>query len=51
MIAWCRVIFITHFMIGPEISDGTVLRNGKMIGEYETSASQIELVSKMMERR
>ena len=45
------VIFITHFIDQVyEISDRiTVLRNGKLIGEYETSAlPQIELVSKMM---
>jgi simple sugar transport system ATP-binding protein len=45
------IIFITHFIDQVyEISDRiTVLRNGKLIGEYETSAlPQIELVSKMM---
>ncbi len=45
------IIFITHFIDQVyEISDRiTVLRNGKLIGEYQTSAlPQIELVSKMM---
>ncbi len=45
------IIFITHFIDQVyEISDTiTVLRNGKLIGEYQTSTlSQIELISKMM---
>ena len=45
------IIFITHFLEQVyEISDRiTVLRNGMLIGEYETaSLSQIELISKMM---
>ncbi len=45
------IIFITHFLEQVyEISDRvTVLRNGKLIGEYETaSLSQIELISKML---
>jgi monosaccharide-transporting ATPase len=45
------IIFITHFIEQVyKISDRiTVLRNGKLIGEYETSAlPQIELISKMM---
>ena len=45
------IIFITHFLEQVyEISDMiTVLRNGKLIGEYETSSlSQIELISKML---
>ncbi len=45
------IIFITHFIDQVyEISDRiTVLRNGELIGEYETSAlPQIELISQMM---
>ena len=45
------IIFITHFIEQVyKISDRiTVLRNGKLIGEYETSGlPQIELISKMM---
>lgn len=45
------IIFITHFIDQVyEISDRiTVLRNGELIGEYETSAlPQIELIAKMM---
>ena len=45
------IIFITHFLEQVyEISDRvTVLRNGKLIGEYKTSSlSQIELISKML---
>ena len=45
------IIFITHFLDQVyEISDRiTVLRNGELIGEYETSElPQIELISKMM---
>ncbi|MBN2657396.1 MAG: sugar ABC transporter ATP-binding protein [Spirochaetales bacterium] len=45
------IIFITHFLEQVyEICDRiTVLRNGKLIGEYETSSlPQIELISKMM---
>jgi monosaccharide-transporting ATPase len=45
------IIFITHFIDQVyEISDRiTVLRNGKLIGEYQTAElPQIELVSKMM---
>jgi simple sugar transport system ATP-binding protein len=45
------IIFITHFLDQVyEISDRiTVLRNGELIGEYETSSlPQIELISKMM---
>ena len=45
------IIFITHFIDQVyEISDTiTVLRNGELIGEYQTAAlSQIELISKMM---
>ncbi len=45
------IIFITHFIDQVyEISDTiTVLRNGELIGEYETSSlPQIELISKMM---
>ncbi|MBN2511261.1 MAG: sugar ABC transporter ATP-binding protein [Spirochaetales bacterium] len=45
------IIFITHFLEQVyEITDRiTVLRNGKLIGEYETdSLPQIELISKMM---
>ncbi len=47
------IIFITHF-IGQvyEISDRiTVLRNGKLVGTYETSAiSRVGLISKMIGR-
>jgi len=45
------IIFITHFLEQVyEISDRTtVLRNGKLVGEYETaSLPQIELISKML---
>ncbi len=45
------IIFITHFLEQVyEISDRiTVLRNGKLIGEYKTSSlPQIELISKML---
>ena len=45
------IIFITHFIDQVyEICDTiTVLRNGELIGEYETAAlPQIELISKMM---
>ncbi|MBN1646695.1 MAG: sugar ABC transporter ATP-binding protein [Spirochaetales bacterium] len=45
------IIFITHFLEQVyEISERiTVLRNGKLVGEYETSLlPQIELISKMM---
>ncbi len=45
------IIFITHFIDQVyEISDTiTVLRNGELIGEYQTSKlPQIELISKMM---
>ncbi|MDX9809022.1 MAG: sugar ABC transporter ATP-binding protein [Sphaerochaetaceae bacterium] len=45
------IIFITHFLEQVyEISDRiTVLRNGKLVGEYETSAlSQFNLISKML---
>lgn len=45
------IIFITHFLEQVyEVSDMiTVLRNGKLVGEYETtSLSQIELISKML---
>ena len=45
------IIFITHFVKQVyEISDRiTVLRNGKFVGEYETSSfPQIELISKML---
>ena len=45
------IIFITHFIDQVyEISDTiTVLRNGELIGVYQTSAlPQIELISKMM---
>jgi len=45
------IIFITHFLKQVyEISDRiTVLRNGKFVGEYETSSfPQIELISKML---
>lgn len=45
------IIFITHFIDQVyEISDTiTVLRNGELIGQYQTSAlPQIELISKMM---
>jgi len=45
------IIFITHFLDQVyEISDTiTVLRNGKLIGEYQTATlSQIELISHMM---
>jgi monosaccharide-transporting ATPase len=45
------IIFITHFIDQVyEISDRiTVLRNGELIGEYQTSAlPQIELIAKMM---
>lgn len=45
------IIFITHFLEQVyKISDRiTVLRNGKLIGEYKTSSlPQIELISKMM---
>lgn len=45
------IIFITHFIDQVyEISDTiTVLRNGELIGEYETAKlPQIELISKMM---
>jgi simple sugar transport system ATP-binding protein len=47
------IIFITHF-IGQvyEISDRiTVLRNGKLVGTYETaSTTRVELISKMIGR-
>ena len=45
------IIFITHFLEQVyEVSDMiTVLRNGKLVGEYETtSLPQIELISKML---
>ncbi len=45
------IIFITHFIEQVyEITDRiTVLRNGALVGEYETSSlPQIELISKMM---
>ena len=45
------IIFITHFLEQVyQISDRiTVLRNGRLIGEYETSSlPQIQLISKMM---
>nr|WP_319475090.1 sugar ABC transporter ATP-binding protein [uncultured Sphaerochaeta sp.] len=45
------IIFITHFLEQVyEVSDRiTVLRNGKLVGEYgTTSLSQIELISKML---
>ncbi|HBE78977.1 MAG TPA: sugar ABC transporter ATP-binding protein [Firmicutes bacterium] len=45
------IVFITHFLDQVyEISDRiTVLRNGELIGEYQTSElPQIELISKMM---
>ncbi|ADY14255.1 sugar ABC transporter ATP-binding protein [Sphaerochaeta globosa] len=45
------IIFITHFLEQVyEISDRiTVLRNGKLVGEYETSSlSQFDLISKML---
>jgi simple sugar transport system ATP-binding protein len=45
------IIFITHFLEQVyEISDRiTVLRNGKLVGEYETpSLSQFELIAKML---
>ncbi len=45
------IIFITHFLEQVyEISDRiTVLRNGKLVGEYETVAlTQLELISKML---
>lgn len=45
------IIFITHFIDQVyEISDTiTVLRNGELIGQYQTDAlPQIELISKMM---
>jgi simple sugar transport system ATP-binding protein len=45
------IIFITHFIEQVyKISDRiTVLRNGELVGEYETSSlPQIELISKMM---
>lgn len=45
------IIFITHFLEQVyEISDRiTVLRNGKLVGEYETpSLTQFELISKML---
>jgi len=45
------IIFITHFIEQVyKISDRiTVLRNGELIGEYETSSlPQIELISRMM---
>ncbi len=45
------IIFITHFLEQVyEITDRiTVLRNGQLIGEYETSSlPQIELIAKMM---
>ena len=45
------IIFITHFLEQVyEISDTvTVLRNGKLVGEYQTSSlTQIDLISKMM---
>jgi len=47
------IIFITHFIEQVyKISDRiTVLRNGELVGEYETSSlPQIELISKMMGR-
>lgn len=47
------IIFITHF-IGQiyEVSDRiTVLRNGKLVGTYETAAiTRVELISKMIGR-
>ena len=45
------IIFITHFLEQVyEISDRiTVLRNGKLVGEYETSSlSQFDLIAKML---
>jgi len=45
------IIFITHFLEQVyAVSDRiTVLRNGKLVGEYETSSlSQIQLISKML---
>ncbi len=45
------IIFVTHFLEQVyEVSDRiTVLRNGQLVGEYETaSLPQVELVSKMM---
>ncbi len=45
------IIFITHFLEQVyEISDRiTVLRNGKLVGEYETSSiPEIELIAKML---
>lgn len=47
------IIFVTHFLDQVyEITDRiTVLRNGKLIGEYKTSElSRIELVTKMVGR-
>ncbi|GAA3333824.1 hypothetical protein GCM10020331_099390 [Ectobacillus funiculus] len=47
------IVFVTHFLDQVyEITDRiTVLRNGKLIGEYETSElSRIELVTKMVGR-
>ncbi|MBN1230304.1 MAG: sugar ABC transporter ATP-binding protein [Anaerolineales bacterium] len=47
------IIFITHFLDQVyEVSDRiTVLRNGKLVGTYETSSlSNLELISKMIGR-
>ncbi len=47
------IIFITHFISQVfEISDRiTVLRNGKLVGTYETaSISRVDLISKMIGR-
>jgi galactofuranose transport system ATP-binding protein len=47
------IVFITHFISQVfEISDRiTVLRNGKLVGTYETaSISRVELISKMIGR-
>ena len=48
------IVFITHFLDQVyEISDRiTVLRNGKLVGTYETSSlSRIELIAKMIGRK
>lgn len=46
------IIFITHFIDQVyEVSDKiTVLRNGKLVGTYDTNLPQLELVAKMIGR-
>ena len=46
------IVFITHFLNQVyKIADRiTVLRNGKLVGTYDTNLSQLELVAKMIGR-